>query len=175
MAIYRYKGKEPKIGKDCYIAETAAVLGDVTLGDGCYVGPGAVLRGDYGTIIIGAKTGVEENVVVHARPGEVCTIGDFVTLGHGCIVHNTAMIEEGAVIGMGAVVSDWTRIGSWAVVGEGALVKNKQEIPPKGIAVGVPAKVIGEVTPEWIEQWRGFKNTYVELAKTYPKDIERIK
>jgi phenylacetic acid degradation protein len=174
MAVYRYKGVAPVIGDACYIAESAVVLGDVVLGNGCYVGPGAVLRGDYGSLRLGAMTAVEENVVIHARPGEVCTIGSMVTLGHGAIVHNVALIDDGAVIGMGATVSDWARVGSWAAVGEAALVKSRQEIPARGIAVGVPAKVIGETTDEWVATWRGFKMKYVALAATYPKDLERI-
>ncbi len=174
MAVYRYKDRIPKIGKGCYVAETATVIGDVTLGDGCYVGPGAVIRGDYGTVVIGKNTAVEENVVIHARPAEVCTIGDMVTIGHGAIVHNVTMIHEGAVIGMGAVVSDWAEVGEWAAVAEGALVKNKQKIPPRAIAVGVPATIKGEVSDEWIDTWRGYKMKYVELASSYAKDIERI-
>ena len=174
MAVYRYKGTEPNIGMNCYIAETATVLGNVQLGNNCYVGPGAVVRGDYGRIVIGDNTAVEENVVIHARPDGTATIGNNVTLGHGAIIHTPRLIDDGAVIGMGSVVSDWAVVGSWAAVGEAALVKNKQEIPPKSIAVGVPAKVIGTVSEEWQHTWSGFKDIYAELARTYPEDIERI-
>jgi carbonic anhydrase/acetyltransferase-like protein (isoleucine patch superfamily) len=174
MAIYEYKGKRPKTGNDCYIAESAEVIGDVTIGDGCYIGPGAKIRGDYGKIVIGDRTAVEENCVIHARPGEVCTIGNMVTVGHASVIHNAKLIDDFAVIGMAAVVSDYTNVGEWAVVGEGAVVKNGQEIPSGKIAVGIPAKVIADVTEEYKSQWTIFKKMYVELAETYEKNLKKI-
>ena len=111
MAIYEFEGKKPRIGHGTYVAETAAIIGDVVIGSECYVAPGAVVKGDYGSICIGDGTSVQDNVVVHARPGEQTVIGDNVTLGHGCIVHN-ATIRDNAVIGMGAIVSDYTDVGA---------------------------------------------------------------
>ncbi len=93
----------------------------------CYIGPGARIRGDYGTITIGDNTAIEENVVIHARPNDITVIGSHVTIGHAAIIHN-ATINDWAVIGMGSIVSDWAEIGEWAVVAEGAVVKNKQKI-----------------------------------------------
>ena len=174
MAIFRFDDRIPEIGPDCYIADSAEVIGSVTLGECCYVGPGAVIRGDYGEIVIGKNVNVEENVVLHARPGEVCTIGDWVTLGHGCIVHNAAKIEDHAVIGMGAIVSDWATVGSWAAIGEGAVVRNGQDIPANAVGVGVPCKVIGETSEEWRRQWGEFKKFYVDFARTYSRRLKRI-
>ncbi len=174
MAIYEYKGKKPTIGNNCYIADSADVIGDVTLGDGCYVGPGARIRGDYGTITIGDRTGIEENVIIHARPGEKATIGNDVTLGHQATVHNVSLIDDFAVIGMGSIVSDYSTVGKWAAIGEGAVVRNKQKIPPEAIAVGVPAKIIGNVSDEYKKQWTHFKNVYVELANTYKDNLKKL-
>jgi phenylacetic acid degradation protein len=174
MALFAYRGVRPVIGSDCYIADSAEVIGNVVIGSGVYVGPGAKIRGDYGTIRIGDGTAVEENCVVHARPGEVCTIGCRVTLGHMCIIHNAALIDDDAVIGMGSIVSDWARVGAWAVIAEGGLVKNRQEIPGGTIAAGVPVRVIGDVSPEYKKAWTGFKQVYVDLARTYRADIKRI-
>jgi len=174
MAIYRYKDLSPSIGDNCYIADSADVIGNVTLGEGCYVGPGARIRGDYGRISIGPGTAVEENVVIHARPGEFAEIGKGVTIGHGAIVHNVALIDDFAVIGMGAVISDWARVGRWAAIGEGAVVRNRQEIDPESIAVGVPAKVIGRIDDEYKEIWTRFKNIYVELAHSYRTNLKRL-
>jgi carbonic anhydrase/acetyltransferase-like protein (isoleucine patch superfamily) len=138
------------------------------------VGPGSKVRGDYGRIIIGDSTAIEENVIVHARPDDVTTIGSHVTLGHGSIIHN-ATIHDYAVIGMGGIVSDYAVIGKWGVVGEGAVVRNKQQIPPKGIAVGVPAKVIAEVNEEYQQLWNRYKDIYTGLARErYPKTLKRI-
>ncbi len=174
MAIFEFDGHRPQIGSRCYVADSAEVIGNVTLGEGCYVGPGAVIRGDYGQIVIGANTGVEENVVIHARPEDICTIGEWVTLGHGCIIHTAKKIDDYAVIGMGAIVSDWAVVGSWAAVGEGAVVRNKQEIPAGGIAVGVPCKVIAETSDEWRKTWMHFKERYQDFAHTYRERLKRI-
>ncbi len=174
MALFEYRGMQPTIGNDVYIADSAEVIGNVVIGDSVYVGPGAKVRGDYGAIQIGEATAVEENCIIHARPGEVCTIGSRVTLGHGCIVHNTKLIDDWAVIGMGAIVSDWAFVGTWAVVAEGGLVRNRQEIPPEKIAAGVPVRIIGDVTEAFKKDWSGFKQIYVDLARTYRRDLKRI-
>lgn len=169
MTIATFEGKTPRIGEGSYVHPSADVFGDVTVGRGCWVGPGARIRGDYGTILIGDHTAVEDNCVIHARPGEVCTIGSWVTLGHGSIVHNARNIGDYAVIGMGAVVSDWAVLGSWAVVGEGAVVRQKQEILAGQIAVGVPAKILDKTIDEpYKAEWMRFKQLYVELARRYP-------
>ncbi len=174
MALFAYKGIRPTIGPDCYIADSAEIIGQVSMGSGVYVGPGAKIRGDYGAIHIGDGTAVEENCVLHARPDEVCTIGSRVTLGHMCIIHNAKLIDDFAVIGMGSTVSDWATIGKWAVIAEGALVKNRQDIPPGKIAAGMPARVIAEVSEKYREDWTRFKQIYVDLARNYRSDLERI-
>ena len=174
MAIYEYKGLQPTIGEDCYIAESAEVIGNVSLGDGIYVGPGAKIRGDFGTIEIGRGTAVEENCVIHARPGDTCRIGCLVTLGHMCIIHNARIIDDYVVVGMGSIISDWATVGKWAVIAEGGLVKNKQEITPGKIAAGVPVKVIGDVKEGYKNDWTRFKQMYIDLARTYHRDLKRI-
>jgi phenylacetic acid degradation protein len=112
---------------------------------------------------------VEDNCVIHARPGEQTTIGDWVTLGHGAIVHN-ATIRDWAVLGMGCIVSDWATIGVWAVVGEGAVVRQRGEVPDGQIAVGVPARLLEkQVGDDYKAEWTRFKQIYVDLARRYPE------
>lgn len=174
MAIWEFEGKRPTIGRGSFVFPTADVIGDVVIGENCYVGPGARVRGDYGSIRIGNGSAIEENVVIHARPNDKTVIGDHVTVGHGAIIHN-ATIHDWAVLGMGSIVSDWAVVGEWAVIGEGALVKNKQEIPSGKVAVGIPAKVIADVSGEYMEQWTHFKKVYVDLAnRRYPITLKRI-
>lgn len=169
MTIASFEGKTPRIGTGTYIHPSADVFGDVTIGEGCWIGPGARIRGDYGTIVIGDYSSVEDNCVIHARPGEQTTIGNWVTIGHGAVIHNVEMMHDYVIVGMGAVVSDWAVIGEWAVVGEGAVVRQRQEIPPGHIAVGVPAKVLEKtVDEEYKAQWTRFKKVYVDLAHRYP-------
>jgi len=174
MVVYRYEGKEPKIDKGTYVSQSAEVIGDVSIGKQCYIGPGAKIRGDYGKIVIENKTSIEENCVLHARPNEVCKVGNMVTVGHGSILHNCT-VNDYAVIGMGAIVSDYAVVGVWSVVGEGCVVKNNQVIEDQKIVVGVPAKVVGEVSNEYKKLWTNYKNIYVKLAKKYPKKLETVK
>lgn len=175
MSIFKFENKKPDIGKGTFIFKSADIIGDVIIGENCYIGPGARLRGDYGSITIGNNTAIEENVVIHARPDDKTIIGSNVTIGHASIIHN-ATIHNWAIIGMGAIVSDWAEIGEWAVVAEGAVVKNKQKIPQRSIAVGVPSKVISEISSEYEKHWTKYKKLYSDLARkrlpTHLKEIE---
>jgi phenylacetic acid degradation protein len=167
VTICAFEDKTPVIGEGTWVHPSADVFGDVIVGAQCWIGPGARIRGDYGTIHIGSHTAVEDNCVIHARPGDVTRIGDWVTLGHACIVHN-ARIRDGAVLGMGSIVSDWAQVGEWAVVAEGAVVRQRFEIPDRAIAVGVPARVIDKrVDDDYVAEWTRFKKIYVDLAARY--------
>jgi carbonic anhydrase/acetyltransferase-like protein (isoleucine patch superfamily) len=171
MTVQSFEGKTPRIGKETWIHPSADVFGDVTIGEGCWIGPGARIRGDYGTVTVGSHTAVEDNCVIHARPGEHTRIGDWVTLGHGSIIHN-ATIGDWATVGMGGIVSDWAVVKEWAVVAEGAVVRQNMEIPERRIAVGVPARVIEKVVDDaYREQWTAFKGIYVDLARRYPDGL----
>jgi carbonic anhydrase/acetyltransferase-like protein (isoleucine patch superfamily) len=174
MAIYEFENKKPKIGKGTFIFKSSDIIGDVVIGENCYIGPGARIRGDYGSIRIGNNTAIEENVVIHARPGDITKIGNNVTIGHGSIIHNSNIFDW-AVIGMGAIVSDWAEIGKWAVVAEGAVVKNKQIISSRSIAVGIPAKIVSKITKEYEERWTDYKKIYSDLArKRLPDSLKEI-
>jgi carbonic anhydrase/acetyltransferase-like protein (isoleucine patch superfamily) len=173
MVVYEFEGRIPKMGKNTYISHSASVIGKVTIGEECYIAPGAVVKGDYGEIRIRNGTSVQDNVIVHARPNELTLIGDNVTLGHGSIIHN-ATVKDEAVVGMGAIVSDYVVVGTWAIVGEGAVVKQNFEIPDGKIAVGVPAKIIADVQDYHKEELAQFKHVYRSLAKRYPTGLKKI-
>ena len=165
MTVTSFEGKIPDIGEGCWVHPSADVIGDVRLGAHCWIGPGARLRGDYGTIVLGDCCAVEDNCVVHARPGETCTIGSWVTLGHGCVVHNVALLGDYAVVGMGSVVSDWAEVGEWGVVAEGAVV------PQRAV---VPARLLERVVDDdYRAAWRGFKQIYVGLCEQYREGFGR--
>jgi len=172
--VYRFDGKCPKVGKDSYVSDTAIVIGDVVIGDNCYIGHGAIVRGDYGRIEIGNGTAVEEGVVIHAPPEETCKIGVKVTIGHGAIIH-AKRIGDNAVIGMGAILSLWAEIGEGAIVAEGSVVKLKQMIPPRMVVAGNPAQVVREVSSKDEEFWSWGKQLYIDLAKKYlEKGMEQV-
>ncbi len=166
--IYRFDDKQPVTGKDTFISETATLIGDVIIGDNCYIGHGAILRGDYGRIEIGSGTAVEEGVIIHAPPDRINRIGENVTLGHGAVIHGKS-IGNFVVVGMKAVVSIRSEIGEWAIVAEGSVVKMNQVVPDKTVVAGNPAKVVRKVSHEDKEFWEYGKQLYVDLAKKYLK------
>lgn len=166
MTLYVFEGQRPQVGEGSFIAESATVIGNVKIGKNVYVGHGVILRGDYGTIIVGDGTALEEGVIVHARPKDKTVFGEQVTVGHGAMVHN-AHIKDFAVIGMRSTISDFSIVGEWTIIGEMSLVKRNQKIPDGSVAVGSPAKVIGKVTTEQREFWSYGKKLYIEMAKRY--------
>lgn len=171
MTVRSFEGKAPAIGEGTWIHPSADVFGDVVIGERCWIGPGARLRGDYGAIRIGSHTAVEDNCVIHARPGEETRIGDWVTLGHGAIVHN-ATIRDWVIVGMGSIVSDWAVVGEWAVIAEGAVVRQRAKIREREIVVGVPARPSGKrVTDAYVREWTEWKKVYVDLARRYPEGL----
>jgi phenylacetic acid degradation protein len=171
MGIYSFGDRIPLVDVGTFVFETASVIGDVKLGKDVYVGPGAVIRGDYGKIVIGDRTSVEENVVIHARPGDETVIGMDVTIGHGSVIHN-CRIDDLAVIGMGSVVSDFSHVKKWGVVAEGAVVRG--EVPEETVVVGIPAKPIKRIDDKYKKTWLEFKAIYPDLARKYPRILERM-
>jgi carbonic anhydrase/acetyltransferase-like protein (isoleucine patch superfamily) len=164
--LYEFDGNQPVVGKNSYVGDTAQVIGTVVIGDNCYIGHGAILRGDYGSIEIGEGTAVEEGVIIHAPPNDVHTIGEKVTIGHGAIMHGKKIGNE-AVIGMGAVISVYAEVGAWSIIAEGSVVKMKQVIPPGVVAGGNPARVLREISENDKEIWGWGKQLYIDLTKKY--------
>jgi carbonic anhydrase/acetyltransferase-like protein (isoleucine patch superfamily) len=171
VVLHIFEGKEPRIGKGTYVSESAELIGDVTIGKKCYIGPGCKIRGDTGKILVGNKTSIQDNCVLHARPGETCKVGNMVTVGHGSILHGCT-VRDHAVIGMGAIISDHAVVGVWSIVAEGCVVKSNQIVEDQKIVVGVPAKTVGEVSEEQRSLWIKNKDVYVKLAEKYLKELE---
>lgn len=167
--LYSFRNRSPNFGRETFVSEQAMVIGDVKMGDSCYIGHGAILRGDYGSIEIGSGTAVEEGVIVHAPPDDVCRIGNRVTVGHGAIIHS-ASIGDFAVIGMGAILSLYAEVGEHSIVAEGSVVKRNQKIPSGLVVGGSPARELRKVTEEEIRLWDSGKQLYIDLAKEYLKD-----
>jgi carbonic anhydrase/acetyltransferase-like protein (isoleucine patch superfamily) len=139
--------KEPVLGRDVYLASTAVVLGDVTLGDHSSVWYGAVLRGDINRIVVGHHSNVQDNAVLHLADDFPCVVGNWVTIGHSAVVHACTIGDE-CLIGIGATVLDGAVIGEQSLVGAGAVVTPGTVIPPGSMVLGAPAKVKRALTPE---------------------------
>ncbi len=173
MTIWAYGRRIPKIDKTAWIFPSADIIGKVFIGPNVYVGAGAVIRGDYGTIKIGEGTAVEENVTIHARMNDKCVIGKNVTIGHAAVLHN-CIIEDNAVIGMNTVISDYSIVGNSAIIAEGAVVKSKSQIDANSIAAGIPAIKIGEVNEKQKKFWSLVKEIYQDLANDYPRKLKKV-
>jgi carbonic anhydrase/acetyltransferase-like protein (isoleucine patch superfamily) len=172
--FYRLDGRQPVVGIGTYVSETAIVIGDVRIGNNCYIGHGVILRGDYGTIEIGNETAVEEGVIIHAPPQECCSIGNGVIIGHGAIIH-AKRIGDFVGIGMGAILSIRSEVSSGSTVAEGCVVKREQKIPESVVVAGNPAKKLREVSQKERDFWDWSRKLYVDLADKYCKlGMEKI-
>lgn len=143
--LAQFLGKTPKLGKGVFIAKTATVIGDVTLGARSSVWYGAVLRGDINRIVVGHHSNVQDNAVLHLADDYPCILGNWVTVGHGAIVHACKVGDE-VLVGMGAVILDGAVIGKQSIIGANALVTQGVKIPPGSLVLGSPGKVIRALT-----------------------------
>jgi carbonic anhydrase/acetyltransferase-like protein (isoleucine patch superfamily) len=166
--IGRFEGKEPEIAADAFVAPTATLIGDVVLGPEASVWFGAVLRGDFDRIVVGAGSCIQDNAVIHTAEGLPTHVGANVTVGHAAMLEG-CVVEDGALIAMGAIVLQGARIGAGALVAAGSVVREGQEIPPGVVAAGVPAIVKKEVdgsSRRWIEtaaeEYRQLRRRYLD-------------
>ncbi len=169
--IKEVRGFNPQIGKDCFLAENATVVGDVVMGEGCSVWFNAVLRGDVNSIRIGNHVNIQDGTVLHTLyEKSVVEIGDYVSVGHNVTIHG-AKIDNYALIGMGATVLDYAEIGEGAIVAAGALVLSNTKIPPYTLWAGVPAKFVKNVEPEQTNEMnRKIAHNYAMYASWYQQD-----
>ena len=153
MALVReVRGHTPEIGENTFLAETAVIIGDVTIGKDCSIWYGAVLRGDVNSITIGDRTNIQDGAVIHTlydkspKPSQT-HIGNDVSVGHNAVIHG-AIIEDRCLIGMGAIVLDNAVVASGCIVAAGALVLSGSKLEPNSIYAGVPAKKVKEISPD---------------------------
>lgn len=169
--IFTFESLVPRIASDVWVAPTASVIGDVTIGEGASVWFGAVLRGDVHTIRVGRGTNIQDNSVVHVTSGTHDTIiGEGVTVGHAVTLHG-CRVDDRALIGMGSVVLDGALIGEEALVGAGSLVTPGTVIPPRTLAVGSPCRVKRPLTQAELEQVRRSGPHYSALAARYAQGL----
>lgn len=155
---------QPNIHESAFIAQGAAVIGNVTVGEGCGIWFNATVRADREKITVGKGSNVQDNCVVHVDREYPVSIGEYVTIGHGALIHGCT-VGNNTLIGMGAVILNGARIGKNCIVGAGALVTQNTIIPDNSLVIGSPAKVIRSVTPE--EAAGNMRN-----AKEYIKEAE---
>ncbi|SHK39435.1 gamma carbonic anhydrase family protein [Hymenobacter psychrotolerans] len=165
--ILPVQGKHPHIGADCYVADNATIVGDVTLGAQCTVWFNAVIRGDVNSIHIGAKTNIQDGAVLHCTYQKAATtIGAGVSIGHKAIVHGCT-VHDNVLIGMGAVVMDHAVVGEGCIVAAGAVVLENTQCEPGHLYAGVPARKIKPVTEEQRQNMLRTADNYVLYASWF--------
>jgi carbonic anhydrase/acetyltransferase-like protein (isoleucine patch superfamily) len=170
MGILRdYAGKRPQLGQRVYLAETAAVIGDVVLGDDVSVWYNSVVRGDCNFIRVGARSNIQDNCAIHVTVATHPTIlEEEVTLGHGAIVHG-ARIGKGALVGIRATVMDGAEVGESAFIGAGALVTPRTLVPPRSLWLGAPARQVRLLSDAEVEDLRHYHLNYLGYKEEYFK------
>jgi gamma-carbonic anhydrase len=165
--------KKPGLGRAVFIAQGAVVLGDVTLGDHSSVWFNAVLRGDINRIEVGHHSNIQDNAVLHLADAFPCLLGNYVTVGHGAIVHACTIGDE-TLVGMGATVLDGAMVGEQSIIGAKALVPQGQQIPAGSLVLGTPAKIVRALTAEERAGLKSLAEKYVRLAEYYLEHGESI-
>ena len=164
--IVEYKGKQPKIGTNVFIAPTALVIGNVEIMDNANIWYGTVVRGDRDTITIGMNTNIQDNCTVHIDPGYPVQIGNNVTIAHRAVVHGCT-IEDNSLVGIGAIVLNGARVKAGSIVGSGAVVREGQIVGPYQLYAGVPAVLKKELDETAIERNLRSSRNYVKLARAH--------
>ena len=174
MAIIRkLNGIAPKIGKNCFIAENAAIIGDVVIGDDCSIWYGAVLRGDVNPIRVGNRVNIQDGAVLHTlHKKSVVEIGDDVSVGHNAIVHG-ATVGSNVLVGMGAILMDNADIPDNTIIAAGAVIMSNAKLEP-GVYAGVPAKKVKEGTPEIGESARKNAAGYMKYKEWFLNSYEEV-
>jgi carbonic anhydrase/acetyltransferase-like protein (isoleucine patch superfamily) len=173
MPLFALEGHEPKVSPQAWIAPTATLIGDVLVEPDASIWYGAVLRADFGPIVVRRGANVQDGSVLHGGSDPVTEIGEGATVGHLCVVHG-AVVHEEALIGNGATVLDEAIVGRHALVAAGCTVPPGMVIPEGMLAVGVPARVVGEISggaKQWVET---NPETYRELARRHAEGIRPV-
>ena len=144
MPIYSFEGRTPRISPTAFVDPSAVIIGKVYIGDGCYVAPGAVMRGDWGEVVMREGSNLQDNCVIHARPEETTYLGPNSHIGHGAVLHG-CRIEGHVLVGMNAVVNDGAVLEEGSIVASGAVVMAGTHVPAGSMVAGVPATVKGKV------------------------------
>jgi len=161
--LEKYLRQNPRLGKGVYLAKTAVVLGDVTLGDHSSIWYGSVARGDIHRIEVGHHSNIQDNAVLHVADDYPCVIGAWVTVGHSAVVH-ACQIDDECLIGMGATILDGAVIGEQSIVGAKALVTQGTQVPPRSMVLGSPAKVVRSLKDEEVAGLKVWAQKYVDNA-----------
>ena len=162
--IREFNGKSPKIAPSAFVSEAAYIVGDVEIGENSSIWPGVVIRADFGKIVVGNNTSIEDNCIVHS--GADVIIGNNTIVGHGAVVH-CHRVGSNVLVGNNATLLDDAEIGDFCIIGAGSVVAPKTKIAEKSVATGVPARIKGQPSQEQLVQLRLGSDIYAKLAQQY--------
>ncbi|TAK90047.1 MAG: gamma carbonic anhydrase family protein [Burkholderiaceae bacterium] len=173
MAVYQFENRIPAIDGSAFVADSASVIGSVTLAAGSSVWFGAVIRGDNEPITVGENSNVQEGTTLHTDPGFPCTIGNSVTIGHQAMLHGCT-VGDGSLIGIQAVVLNGAVIGKNCLIGAGALVTEGKHIPDNSLVLGSPSKIVRQLGAEDFARMQRNAEVYVRKAQAFKKSLKKI-
>ena len=173
MALYEFEGKKPQIPSDSFVHPNAALIGDVRLGHECLIAPGVSIRADFGTVIIGDRSSIQDNAVIHVYPGSQSIVENDVTVAHGVILHDV-QIKARCMIGIGAIVLFNVICEEDVFVSAGSLVPRGMHIPAGKIVAGNPAKITRDVTEKDRQAAKDGIEAYRYLCRQYLATMKNV-
>lgn len=166
--IYEFNGIRPVVHESSFVHPMAVVTGSVVIGRDCYIGPGAALRGDWGSIILEDGCNVQENCIIHMFPGITVRLHKGAHIGHGAIIHG-ATIGENTLVGMNAVIMDNAIIGAESIIGALTFIKEGENIPSRSLVAGNPSKILKQVSDEMLS----WKTEGTSLYQQLPAQLQQ--
>lgn len=164
--IRNFQEQAPQIAENAFVAESAQIIGAVTVGENSSIWYGAVLRGDDNSITIGACSNIQDNCVLHITTSENCVVGDYVTVGHSAILHGCTVGNE-VLVGMGSSILNGAVVEDQVIIGAGTLIPPGKRVPSRSLVVGSPAKVVRDLTDEEIKGLKVSAENYALLAQRH--------
>jgi phenylacetic acid degradation protein len=171
--VYSIDGITPVVHPSAFVHPTAVLIGDVIVGARAYIGPAACLRGDFGRIVVEEGANIQDTCMLHGFPGKDTVVGAEVTVGHGAVLHG-CVVKRGALIGMNCVVNDNAEVGEDAMVAALAFVRAEARIPARSLAVGIPARVIREISEDELGWKRDNMRLYQQLAVRSSRSMQEV-
>ncbi len=166
MSLYPHHGRQPQLGRDVFVAETAQLIGEVTVGDASSIWFGSVLRGDINRVVIGHHTNIQDLTVCHVADEHACVVGNYVTVGHRAILHGCTVRDE-VLVGMGAVLMNGVVVGEQSIIGAAALLTEGLQVPPGSLVYGSPARVISRLGERERHAIKSWAEKYCRVAASY--------
>jgi carbonic anhydrase/acetyltransferase-like protein (isoleucine patch superfamily) len=164
--LQRHLARKPDIHPSAFVASSAQLIGDVTVGENASIWYQTVLRGDINSIVVGPNSNIQDGTVVHLADDYGVEIGEFVTCGHKAMVH-ACKVDDEVLIGMGAIILDGAEIGAQSIIGANALITNGMKVPPGSMVLGTPAKVVRALDAGQRKSIKSWAEKYVEVSRHY--------